>query len=251
MLYSSERSPQRPDLKIKVAEELKQFSLNTYRSVFLVHWIGYGLLLFWLIDTCFLIVPFRFEDPNWLIAVLEGFVESSPVLLVGFVLAFFGERKPRLDWEFWPLKILSWWTAILSILFILLIPCIILIGFQVAQLNQNDLGRTTQTQLAQIQTLRTNVKNVQSPDQLRLAMNLLGLNEQGVNSGSNPSNINQAKENILRRLKIQESFLRNKAESDVNAKNLSTLKRSLKISLGALMSAVLFFLIWRSTAWAR
>jgi hypothetical protein len=198
MLYSSDRSPQRPDLKVKVAEELKQFSLNTYRSVFLVHWIGYGLLLFWLIDTCFLIFPFRFTEPNWLIAMFEGFVQSSPVLLVGFVLSFFGERKPRLDWEFLTLRILSWWTGSLSILFILLIPCTILIGYQVTQLNQTNVGRTTQSQVSQLKILRRNVTNAKSSAELQLASNLIGLNESS--NSEETSNPGQVKDIILRRL---------------------------------------------------
>jgi hypothetical protein len=250
MLYSSDRSPQRPDLKIKVAEELKQFSLNTYRSVFLVHWIGYGLLLFWLIDTCFLIFPFRFTDPNWLIVMFEGFVQSSPVLLVGFVLSFFGERKPRLDWEFLTLKVLSWWTGILSILFILLIPCTILIGYQVTQINQTTVGRTTQTQISQLQILKQNVTNARSSAELQLASNLIGLNESS-NSGGNSSNPGQVRDVILRRLRIEENALKQKGESQLTAQNLSTLKRSVKICLGAVMSSILFFLIWRSTGWAR
>lgn len=250
MLYSSDRSPQRPDLKVKVAEELKQFSLNTYRSVFLVHWIGYGLLLFWLIDTCFLIFPVRFTEPNWLIAVFEGFVESSPVLLVGFVLSFFGERKPRLDWEFLTLKVLSWWTGTLSILFVLLIPCTILIGYQVTQINQTNIGRTTQNQISQLQILKQNVANARSSAELQLASNLIGLNESS-NSGGNSSDSGQVRDIILRRLRIEEKALKQKGESQVTAQNLSTLKRSVKICLGAAMSSVLFFLIWRSTGWAR
>jgi hypothetical protein len=250
MLYSSDRSPQRPDLKIKVAEELKQFSLNTYRSVFLVHWIGYGLLLFWLIDTCFLIFPFRFTDPNWLIAMFEGFVQSSPVLLVGFVLSFFGERKPRLDWEFLTLKVLSWWTGTLSILFILLIPSTIVIGYQVTQINQTSVGRTTQAQISQLQILKQNVTNARSSTELQLASNLIGLNENS-NFERNSFNSSQVKDNILRRLRIEENALKQKGKFQVTAQNLSTLKRSVKICLGAVMSSILFFLIYHSTGWAR
>jgi hypothetical protein len=208
-------------------------------------------LLFWLVDTCFLFFPFRLLDPTWILLVVKGFVESSPVLLVGFVLAFFGERKPRLDWEFMTLKVLSWSTGVLSLFFILLIPCTLLVGFQVSQITQNDIGRSTQSQLAQIQTLRKNVANVQSPAQLQMTSNLLGLNERASSLGGNPPSLNKSREDILRRLKIQEAYLKNKNESDVTSQNLSTLKRSVKISLGSVMSSVLFFLIWRSTGWAR
>jgi hypothetical protein len=251
MLYSSDRSPQRPDMKLKVAEELKQFSLNTYRSVFLVHWIGYGLLAFWVFDICFLIFPSRVTDPNWFFACLERIVESAPILLVGFVLAFFGERKPRLEWEFRVLKFLSWGTILLCSLFILLIPSTILVGVQVAQSNQASTSRTLQSQGSQIQALQANVENANSPAEVRVAADLLGLSEKNSANISIQQDLPTVKADILRRLKIQDNFLRNRERDKLTGRNLSVLKRSVKIILGALMATGLLFLICRSTAWAR
>jgi hypothetical protein len=108
-----------------------------------------------------------------------------------------------------------------------------------------------QNQGSQIQALQANVENSSSPAEVRVAADLLGLNEKNSANISTQQDLPTVKADILRRLKIQDNFLRNRERDKLTGRNLSVLKRSVKIILGALMATGLLFLICRSTAWAR
>lgn len=56
--------------------------------VFLLRFIGYGLLILTLFDVIYIIVPPLFMNPAWELQTLGTLVEHTPVPLIGIGLIF-------------------------------------------------------------------------------------------------------------------------------------------------------------------
>ena len=91
-MSSSESSRFNPS---QIDDQVKAFSLSQFRSMGLVHIVGYGILLLTAVDFFTILVPPRFMNPTWEFQAFGQCIERVPVLFLGLVLIFFGEANPR------------------------------------------------------------------------------------------------------------------------------------------------------------
>lgn len=215
-------------------------------SIYRLRWVGYGLLILSLLDTIALLTPANFGNRLWELQTIGGIVERVPVPLLALALIFFGEGYDRRRLEDIFLKILSWICLLLALTFMLMLPLGIFGTIYVN--NQNNQQITTQAnqQLAQLQQVEERL-NKGSPEDLK---NLAGeLTRLGVQADT--QNPQELKTQILSRITPAKERLQAQSATVQSNQRLALLKNAVKWLLGALISAVLFFMMWRGTDWAR
>lgn len=215
-------------------------------SIYRLRWVGYGLLILSLLDTIALLTPANFGNRLWELQTIGGIVERVPVPLLALGLIFFGEGYDRRGFEDIFLKILSWICLLLALTFMLMLPLGIFGTIYVN--NQNNQQITTQAnqQLAQLQQVEERL-NKGTPEDLK---NLAGeLTRLGVQADTN--NPQELKNQILSRITPAKERLQAQSATVQSNQRLALLKNAVKWLLGALISAVLFFMMWRGTDWAR
>jgi len=215
-------------------------------SIYRLRWIGYGLLILSLLDTIAVLIPANFGNRVWELQTIGAVVERVPVPLLAMALIFFGEGYDRRRLEDIFLKVLSWVCLVLALVFLLMLPLGIFGTIFVN--NQNDKQITTQAnqQLAQLQQVEERL-NKGSPEDLK---NLAGeLTRLGVQADTN--NPQELKTQILARITPAKERLQAQSTAVQSNQRLGLLKNAVKWLLGALISSVLFFTIWRGTDWAR
>ncbi len=215
-------------------------------SIYRLRWIGYGLLILSLLDTIAVLIPANFGNRVWELQTIGAVVERVPVPLLAMALIFFGEGYDRKGLENLFLKVLSWVCLLLAVVFLLILPLGIFGTIYVN--NQNDKQITTQAnqQLAQLQQVEERL-NKGSPEELK---NLAGeLTRLGVQADT--KNPQELKTQILARITPAKERLQTQSAAVQSSQRLGLLKNAVKWLLGALISSVLFFTIWRGTDWAR
>ncbi|MGB7415745.1 MAG: HpsJ family protein [Thermosynechococcaceae cyanobacterium] len=238
---------------IKQGPELQQFYFSLFRSASLFHWIGYGLLLLVGLDLVDTFYPTHFSDPAWQFEVMGQLVERMPVPLLGLLLVFFGERKPRLGWEFPVLGLLSWFTLLFSLIFFLMIPLGIINMVQLDQTMQQRVNLGSSLQLKQISRVETVVENSTSTPQMiaiarRYNVQELELPADAETVGLDP---NALKRDFSAALAQRKKGVIDQQESSIERQHNRLLKQVVKWSIGALISSVLMMGIWQTTRWAR
>ncbi|MBL1174095.1 HpsJ-like protein, cyanoexosortase A-associated [Pantanalinema sp. GBBB05] len=233
------------------------------RSVYRLRWIGYGFLVFALVDAIASLAPSEIlaaNPPQWLFQTIGKLIETSVVPLIGFAFVFFGEFFERAAIEKILLKVLSWICLLLTVVFLLLIPPLVGSTLQLTSQGQAQINQALQQeqakadmQLAQINQLETQL-NRSNPEELeKLRSQLTQLN-----IGDIPNNPQELKTTVLGRIKDARSKIeagKNTLQQQAQAKQASQrnelIKNAVKWSIGAVIAAVLFFILWRSTGWAR
>lgn len=215
-------------------------------SIYRLRWVGYGLLILSLLDTIALLTPANFGNRLWELQTIGGIVERVPVPLLALGLIFFGEGYDRRGFEDIFLKILSWICLLLALTFMLMLPLGIFGTIYVN--NQNNQQITTQAnqQLAQLQQVEERLSKGTPEDLKNLAGELTRL---GVQADTN--NPQELKNQILSRITPAKERLQAQSATVQSNQRLALLKNAVKWLLGALISAVLFFMMWRGTDWAR
>ncbi|WP_421656928.1 HpsJ family protein [Leptothermofonsia sp. ETS-13] len=236
-------------------------SARENQSIYRFRWIGYGFLLFALIDSALTIIPPNFAAPSWKLQVMGKLVETVAVPLLGFGLIFFGEFYDRKAFEKVLLKILSWLCLVLAIAFLLLIPMGIIGAFQVdseaAKVDPNAIQQQVLRQaaptLTQIKQLEDQL-NKSGPEDIKKLGSQLG----SLGITFDTQDPEKAKADLLNRvsqLKAQaQGQIQRQVQEQVQTaekQRLEIRKNALKWNLGALIAATLFFVLWKSTRWAR
>lgn len=199
--------------------------------------VGYALLALSLFDIIDVFVPTLFTNPAWEFQMVRSLVERVPVPLLGAVLVFSGEKSLKI------FKVLSWACLVAGLLYLLLVPLGISAGLRLdAQSNQEINARVGQ-QSNQLQQLQGVLNKATTPAEIQSV--LRRLNPQ---AGAVPTqNVEQLKTQLLARIADGQSKLQAQATtSRSNARNL-LVKNTVKSVLGALVSATIFFVIWRQT----
>ncbi|MBD2596744.1 hypothetical protein H6G74_20765 [Nostoc spongiaeforme FACHB-130] len=231
------------DKLIPVIQELQEFAFNQVGSMTILRVLGYGLLLLALFDIVETFVPPSIMNPVWEFQAFGALVERIPVTLIGLALVFFGELNARAKWEFLAVRLLSWLSLLLAIIFILLIPVGVSNTVRLSKQSYNQINNLSQQQITQAEQVEQQLSQAK-PEQIESFLKSQGRSV----DASNPqelktkvlSEVSQAKE----RIKLQ-------AQANQSTQRLNLLKNSVKWNLGALVSATLFFVFWKTTSWAR
>lgn len=222
---------------------------NQTRSISLLRWIGYGLLVLGFLNMIEVFVPFRLLNPTGGIQTLGSLVERAIVPLLGLGLIFYGQANNREDWEISLLKWLSWLCLIVSVLFVLLIPMGINNTVQLYASTETQVAAQVSQRITQIKDFKTRLSNAEGKD---LESLFTRINRTGVRLPvDNPQGLKPLKERFLDELTKAESKVKIEGESAQITQRLALLVNSVKVNLGALVCGILFVGVWRLTRWAR
>ncbi|WP_341525135.1 HpsJ family protein [Nostoc sp. UHCC 0302] len=228
---------------IPLVQELQEFAFTQIGSIAILRILGYGLLLLALFDIVEMFVPPNFMNPAWEFQTFGAIVERVPVPLIGLVFVFFGEMHSRTKWEFLIVKLLSWLTIVIAVLFLLLIP--LAIGNTVRLSNQSatQITNASKQQISQAEQVEKRL-SAATPEQINNFLRSQGRTVEG----KRPEEI---KSQILLELSKAKIQIKNQAQNTQSSQKLNLIKSSVKWNLGALVSGALFFSLWKGTQWAR
>lgn len=219
---------------------------DTPSTAALMRLTGYGLLLLGLFDVVAAFIPVNFTNPIWEFQFLGELVERSIVPLMGLALAFYGEREGRLKFERPLLPLLSWLSLLAGIAYFALIPLGITDAWKINQINNQQVSAQVSQKMENINKAKDSLKKA-SPADLDAAF--AALKKRGI-----PKDIKSPQ---VMKAKMSENFANVEKklndDSEKAASNLRTalLKNSTKWNLGALLSGILFVMVWRITRWSR
>jgi F0F1-type ATP synthase membrane subunit b/b' len=230
------------------------------RTVYRLRWIGYGLLLFALIDVIHILASIRSEEPTWLLAVIGQLVERVVVPILGFTLVFFGEFYGRKGAEKNILQGLRWLCLLLAFIYFLMVPPVILQSMNVKSQVEQMVGpaeaqnmKLVEQQMAQLTQLEGQLKQATPEDIQRLASQLTSL---GVNN-VDPKKPEEVKSQIQARIKTFREQLetakgqvKNKIQGEASNRIGVFVKNAVKWSFGAIVAGGLFIYLWKSSNWA-
>jgi predicted PurR-regulated permease PerM len=215
-------------------------------SIYRLRWVGYGLLILSLLDTISVLTPANFGNRLWELQTIGALVERIPVPLLAMALIFFGEGYDRRRLEEIFLKILSWVCLLLALTFILMLPLGIFGTISVNNQNSQQITTQANQQLAQLKQVEERLKTGTPEDLKNLASELTRLGVQ-----ADTKNPQELKNQILSRITPAKERLQTQSAAVQSNQRLALFKNAVKWLLGALISAVLFFMLWRGTDWAR
>lgn len=210
--------------------------------------VGYGLLLMALVDHFFLLIPPQLMNPLWEFQTMGAIVERIPVTLLGMVLVYYGERSDRAPIEAKILKVLSWASLFAAVVLMLMIPLNISNSFRIYNHHNASANAQFVTQKDNIQQFKEQLEAASSKDEIGVL-----LQQQARQQVNIPDSINteKLKADIIANLQSNQDSITNQAEAFRAQKKSLLFKKCLKWNLGALIASILFFMIWRSTSWAR
>jgi uncharacterized membrane protein len=215
-------------------------------SIYRLRLVGYGLLLFALADSLLVFYPPQLTNAAWELQTMGALVERLPVPLLGLVMVFFGEDYERNRLEDIFLKIVSWFSLLLAIAFLLLLPLGINNTLRINAENNQGIEAQAQQRQAELEAVETQVNQSSTGDLQNLA---LELNRMGLPVDT--ANTQELKSDILARVATAKEQLPGQTQAARNSQRQVLLKNSFKWNLGALIGSILFFYIWRGTNWAR
>lgn len=218
---------------------------NENLTVYRLRWIGYGFLIFALVDVIHILVSIQPNQATWGLQAIGQVVERSVVPLLGFSLVFFGEYYGRKNVEKIGLRILSWLCMILAVLFLLMIPPVLLGAISLNSQTQQQVDQQVEQRLTQLKQLEDQL-NRSNPEQIKTLANQLS----GLGVSVDPNKPDAVKAQIQERIKTVREELKKQAEGATANQTSGLLRNAVKWSLGALVTAVLFFYLWRSSRWA-
>ncbi len=215
-------------------------------SIYRLRWIGYGLLILSLLDTIAVLIPANFGNRVWELQTIGAVVERVPVPLLAMTLIFFGEGYDRRSLEDIFLKFLSWICLLLALVFLLMLPLGIFGTIYVNNQNNKQITNQANQQLAQLQQVEERL-NKGSPEDLKN----LGTELSRLGVAADTQNPQELKTQILSRITPAKERLQAQSAVVQSNQRLGLFKNAIKWLLGALISSVLFFMLWRGTDWAR
>ncbi|EDX86361.1 hypothetical protein S7335_4065 [Synechococcus sp. PCC 7335] len=228
---------------------LWEFSLGLLQSVRVLRFVGYGLLLLALLDLAEIVIPPQFMNPTWEFQTMGALVERVPVPLIGLGLVFLGENSGRSKRVKLLLRVLSWLSLLVAVLFFLLVPMGVLNTVRIDEENQQRLDVQLSQGIAELEAVRVELNSATTPDEVR---GLLG----AISGGEAPTvesreDVREAKAALETALAEGEASLQRDANNTLMDRRRRLFKRSVKWNIGAIISGALFFTIWKGTGWAR
>lgn len=217
-------------------------NLTAYRF----RWIGYGFLVFALIDAIHILLTLPTGQPTWVLTTIGQFVERVVVPILGFALVFFGEYYGRKNAEKIGLRVLSWLSLVLALVFLLMIPPVFLQTLNVNNQAQQTVNKEVEQRLTQLKQLEDQLAR-SNPEQLKALATQLS----SVGVSVDPNNPEAVKTQIQARIKTVRDQLQTQAQGATAGQTSNLWKNAIKWSLGALVAAALFFYLWKSSGWAR
>lgn len=235
---------------IKATEDIQELKLTLSQSLPLLRLAGYGLLILAFFNLMKVFIPPSFGNPSWELQTMGVLVEGSPILLLGLVTVFAGERSWRSKWEFPILEFLSWLVFLLAVLFFLIIPWGIFNAVTINNQNNEQIQTQIEQRMSQTQQVREQLSKVTTAEEMKTLIARLD-NQGRAPDIENTQQLEETKQRLASFLDQMEQSIEAEATKTRSNQRLILLKNSLAWNLGALVSGVIFLIIWRTTNWAR
>ncbi len=230
-------------------DKLGDFSLNILRSLGILRLSGYVLLILFFMDAVEILVPPRFLNPEWEFQTIGQFVERVPIPLISLLFIFYGGKYLRKGWESIVLFISSWLTLLIGILFLIAVPLGIINTFRIDNTAQTNITEGAQQRLEVFQQVEDRLDDVQTTEQMQVL--IAQLNSGNAPRIENNQQLELAKTELTQFIEQSRNRLNRDAEARKGQARRRLLKSSVKWNVGALISGVLFIVIWKMTKWAR
>jgi hypothetical protein len=227
----------------KPTSQFQQFDFSEESSLVILRAIGYGLIVLALFDWIEIFAQPNFMNPAWEFQTIGALVERIPVTFIGLGLVFYGEMRSRTKWEYPLLKVLSWLTLLLAVVFFLMIPLGIADTVRLNKQSTAQITTASTQQISQAENLEKQLSQA-TPEQINTLLKQRG----GSLNGKNPE---EFKTELLSKVSQAKAGIKDQAKTAQSTKGFSLIKTSLKWNLGALVSSVLFISIWKGTRWIR
>ena len=233
----------------QTTNDFSRFIFGMVDSLPIIRWIGYGFLLLALFDVIEMFIPARFMNPNWEFQTIGALVERVAVPLIGFAFVFLAGLNERGNREGIILRILSWLTLLLGILYFIAVPLGVINTVRIYKQQQEQITVRLNQQKTVIEQVK---KNLDGPvTQAQMQQFLARLNGGRAPEIKSPQELQQAKQQVSTLINKGETELQTQVQTARSNQRMNLLKKSVKWNLGALIAGALFFTIWRNTVWAR
>lgn len=234
------KSPTSP--VISFFKEQQVFSLAILRLV------GYGLIMMAAIDYISLLIPPQLMNPVWEFQTVGAIVERIPIVLLGLVFVFCGEREERTPIENFLLRWISWFCLIFALFLFITFPLSIINGFRIYYSNNAQVNLQIANRIETLENFQTALESAQSLEQIGNV-----LQKQSNSKVKIPESVNQEqfKADILKSVTENKNTLKSQAANLRSSKGFTLLKQGIKWNLGALIAAFILLFIWQQTFWAR
>ena len=234
----------------ETVEDIRQFGFSLLRSATLLRWIGYGLLIFSLFDTIAIFVPTQLLNPAWEFQTIGQLVERVPVPLIGMVLVFYGEKLGRKKWEILLVKLLSWLTVLLAVVFFLLAPLGIVNTIRLNNRSNLQIDNEMNQRMEQITQVKDLLGKASTPAEMQELISRLDAQGRAptITDSEQVDEIRAQVSDVIKQAEESMSTQANEARSN---RRLALFKNSVKWNLGALLAGALFVFLFTGTGWAR
>lgn len=216
-------------------------------STFLMRLLGYGLLIFALLDYIYIVIPPRFTNPAWELQTIGAFIEHAAIPLLGLMLVFYRYQGYISKLEKHLLGLLSWGSLLLGLLYLLMVPLGIIDTGRIYHSNNAQIDAQLSQQRQQVEQIKVKLNQATTDEQLRQLF--ASLTPEGRSLKIN--NPQTFKEQSLAQISQNDRNLQAKADSVRKNQQNALLKNSIKWNIAALVSGILFIWIWHLTRWTR
>ncbi len=222
-------------------------ALQQQKTMLLSRRIGFALLMLCFIDLLYVLLPPEFMNPVWEYQTIGDLVKLVPVPLLALMLIFYGDTALRSKPERLALKLLSWITLLIGIIFLLLVPLTVTNAVRIHGFNNNQISTQVSQQRLQLDATRKQLEKA-SPAQLR---NLVPAPDKDGNLPDIPNSPEQAKAQILNNLNRAKQQAEQQASQARANLRQNLVKNTIKLVAESVIAACFFIYIWTMTAWTR
>jgi hypothetical protein len=217
------------------------------RSQLLVRLLGYGLLVFSLIDYIDIFIPSRFTDPAWEFQMIGSLVEHAVVPFMGLTFVFYRHEGYIGKLERNLLRFLSWFSLLLGLLYLLVLPLGVADTWRIYHGIDTQITAQISQQSQQLQQLKSKLNQATTDEQIKQLITSLAPQ----NRSQEIKEPQASKEQLLAQITQAEQNIKIKPNIAGNNKKKALIKNSLRWHLGALVAGILFIWTWRLTSWTR
>ena len=209
--------------------------------------LGYGLLIFALLDYIYIVIPPRFTNPAWELQTIGAFTEHAAIPMLGLMLVFYRYQGYISKLEKHLLGLLSWVSLLLGLLYLLMVPLGIIDTGRIYHSNNSQIDAQLSQQRQQVEQIKVKLNQATTDEQLRQLF--ASLTPEGRSLKINdPQTL---KDQSLAQISQNDRNIQAKADSVRKTQRNALLKNSIKWNLAALVSGILFIWIWHLTRWTR
>jgi hypothetical protein len=234
------------DLEI-ANQAVRDLAKQRRQSIGLFRGTGYILLLITLILYINALIPFAPMNPAWQLSVMGTWVQNMAFPILGFTLIFYGGPEGRLKREGLLVKLLSFATLLMALLFFLLLPLGLSATNRLYNQSKTQLGQGLDQQLNVLQQIETRMSAAGSNDQILSVIQQIQPNVQA----ANVPNPQQAKREVLGQLNQARTTLRTNVQQQEQQQQFGLIKGFLQQALLAAVTVAIFVRLWWITRWAR